>query len=225
MSAPHARVLPLERAAGAVARHPLRRYRLKALRARSPLGAPLAALAAQINATAQPRPRFARTGGCGRYPHHRTRSQRCTSRAGHSAGRSMPKLPGSGVTKPARRNRTRSVSRRHRMTSLTMNGMDAVIQIRNGAVKGFSIYADKTRGCAARLPLHASPDAFHSTLKIRKSEVVPVNQGFLCCANLFAAARRRPNCTATRRARPRERGDPLWIPACAGMSGAARRMG
>src|SRR5580704_6288292 len=66
-----------------------------------------------------------------------------------------------------------------------MNGMDAVIQIRNGAVKGFSIYADKSRGCAARLPLCASPDAFHSTLKIRKSEIVPVNQGFLRRTNLF----------------------------------------
>ena len=64
-----------------------------------------------------------------------------------------------------------------------MNGMDAVIQIRNSAVKGFSIYADKTRGCAARLPLRASPDAFHSALKIRKREVVPVNEGFLCGAN------------------------------------------
>src|SRR5580704_13244792 len=77
-----------------------------------------------------------------------------------------------------------------------MNGMDAVIQIRAGAVKGFSIYADKSRGCAERLPPCASPDAFHSTSKIRKSEVVPVNQGLLCCANLFGAARRRPNCTA-----------------------------
>jgi len=77
-----------------------------------------------------------------------------------------------------------------------MNGMDAVIQIRARAVKGFSIYADKSRGCAERLPLCASPDAFHSTSKIRKSEVVPVNQGFLRCANLCAAARRRPNCTA-----------------------------
>ena len=66
-----------------------------------------------------------------------------------------------------------------------MNGMDAVIQIRNGAVKGFSIYADKTRGCAARLPLRAGPHAFHSTLKIRKSEVVPVNQGFLCFCESF----------------------------------------
>jgi hypothetical protein len=77
-----------------------------------------------------------------------------------------------------------------------MSGMDAVIQIRARAVKGFSIYADKSRGCAARLPLRASPDAFHSTQKIRKTEVVPVNQGFPCCANLFAAARRRPNCIA-----------------------------
>jgi hypothetical protein len=101
-----------------------------------------------------------------------------------------------------------------------MNGMDAVIQIRNGAVKGFSIYADKSRGCAARLPLCASPDAFHSTSKIRKREVVPVNQGLPCCANLFAAARRRPNCTAAGRFPlvPCECGDPVWIPACAGMS-------
>jgi hypothetical protein len=80
-----------------------------------------------------------------------------------------------------------------------MNGMDAVIQIRNGAVKGFSICADKTWGCAERLPLRASPDAFHSGLKIRKSEVVPVNQGFLCCANLCGTARRRPNGTAAHR--------------------------
>jgi hypothetical protein len=67
--------------------------------------------------------------------------------------------------------------------------MDAVIQIRNGAVKGFSIYADKSRGCAERLPLRASTDAFHSNSKIRKSEVVPVNQGFLCfCESLRGCA-------------------------------------
>jgi hypothetical protein len=66
-----------------------------------------------------------------------------------------------------------------------MNGMDAVIQILDGAVKGFSIYADKTRGCAARLPLRASPEAFHSALKIRKREIMPVNQGLLCfCESL-----------------------------------------
>jgi hypothetical protein len=72
----------------------------------------------------------------------------------------------------------------------------------HSAVKGFSIYADKSRGCAARLPLRASPDAFHSILKIRKSEVAPVNQGFLYHAQLFGAARRQPNCTARRRSSP-----------------------
>ena len=87
MSATHVRVLPPEHASAAVARHTDKRYRLPALRARSPLGAPRAVLAAQINATAQPRPRFVRTGGCGRYPHHRTHPQRSTSRTGHSAGR------------------------------------------------------------------------------------------------------------------------------------------
>jgi hypothetical protein len=74
-----------------------------------------------------------------------------------------------------------------------MNGMDAVIQIRARAVKGFSIYADKSWGCAERLPLCASPDAFHSISKIRKTEVVPVNQGFLLLYESFAAARRRAN--------------------------------
>ena len=67
-SATHARVLPREHASAAVARHTLRCYHLKVLRARSPLGAPRAVLAAQINATAQPRPRFVRTGGYGCYP-------------------------------------------------------------------------------------------------------------------------------------------------------------
>src|ERR1700684_3718047 len=80
-----------------------------------------------------------------------------------------------------------------------MNGMDAVNQIRARAVKGFSIYADKSRGCAARLSPRASPDAFHSAPKIRKREVMPVNQGLLRCTNLCAAARRRPNCTAAGR--------------------------
>jgi hypothetical protein len=103
-------------------------------------------------------------------------SQSDTRRTGRCPSRLQAR-----ATNSARRNRTRSVSRRHRLTSLTMSGMDAVIQIRSGPVKGFSIYADKSRGCAERLPLLASPDALHSALKIRKSEVVPVNQGFLCC--------------------------------------------
>jgi hypothetical protein len=97
-----------------------------------------------------------------------------------------------------------------------MNGMDAVIQIRNRAVKGFSIYADKSRGCAERLPLRASPHAFHSAPKIRKSEFVPVNQGFLCRANLCAAARRRPNCTASVARIERQRNPGSSREACPG---------
>jgi hypothetical protein len=91
LSAPHIRMLPSGCASGAEARHTLRCCHLKVLRARSPLGAPLAALAAQINATAQPRPRFARNTMRRRYLRLDSRLQRCTSRAGHSAGRSMPR--------------------------------------------------------------------------------------------------------------------------------------
>jgi len=99
-----------------------------------------------------------------------------------------------------------------------MNGMDAVIQIRNGAVKGFSIYADKSWGCAARFSARASRDAFHSAPKIRKSEVVPVNQGFLCCCESLRGCKAAAELHSSRQisARPRERGDPVWIPACAG---------
>ena len=143
------------------------------------------------------------------------RAPRSPARAGRADTQTARRLR---ATNSARRNRTRSVSRRHRLTSLTMNGMDAVIQIRARAVKGFSIYADKSRGYAERLPLRASPDAFHSTPKIRKRQVVPVNQSFPCRANLFAAARRRPNCTARRFPLVPARGHPVRIPACAGMS-------
>jgi hypothetical protein len=47
-----------------------------------------------------------------------TQFQRCTSRAGRSAGRLMPEPPGSQGDEPkARRHRTRSTSRGHRMAS------------------------------------------------------------------------------------------------------------
>jgi hypothetical protein len=118
MSAPRSQTLPSESASGAVARHTRRCCHLKVLRARSPLGAPLTALAAQINATAQPRPRFARNRMRRHYLRLESRLQRCTSRAGHSAGRFDAQAAGGGVTNPARRNRTRSVSRPSPVTSL-----------------------------------------------------------------------------------------------------------
>ena len=76
-----------------------------------------------------------------------------------------------------------------------MSGMDAVIQIRARAVKGFSIYADKSRGCAARLPLRASPDPFHSSLRFAKAKLCLSIKAFYAVANLCAAARRRSDCT------------------------------
>ena len=42
-------------------------------KARSPFGAPLRRLPERANAPAQPRPRFTRTRGCGRYPHRHSR--------------------------------------------------------------------------------------------------------------------------------------------------------
>ena len=53
------------------------------------------------------------------------------------------------ATNSARRNRTRSVSRRHRLTSLTMSGMDAVNQIRAAPSKAFR-FMQTNRGVARR---------------------------------------------------------------------------
>ena len=60
------------------------------LEARSPFGAPLRRLPERANAPAQPRPRFTRTRGCGRYPHRHSRLSKapCTPvlmPAGHSS--------------------------------------------------------------------------------------------------------------------------------------------
>ena len=52
------------------------------------------------------------------------RAPRSPARAGRADTQTACRLR---ATNSARRNRTRSVSRRHRLTSLTMNGMDAVI--------------------------------------------------------------------------------------------------
>jgi hypothetical protein len=111
MSAPHARVLPLERASGAVARHTPRRYRLKALRARSPLGAPPRYLPRKLMPRLSPgRASCEREDAGVTRTIERTHSDAPRAPVIMPAG-SMPRPPGSGVTNPARRNRTRSVSR------------------------------------------------------------------------------------------------------------------
>ena len=100
-AAPHHQMLPPDRASGAAA----------ALRGRSPLGAPPRFLSQRPNALTQPRPRFTRTGGRGRYPHHQSRLSEAPRAPVVLPAGTIPGPPGSGVTSPARRNRTRPVSR------------------------------------------------------------------------------------------------------------------
>ena len=110
MSAPHSQMLPSDSALGRG-----RAPHLQMLPSESASGAlasrrSAAVLATQMNAMAQPRPRFARNTMRRRYLRLESRLQRCTSRAGRSAGRSMPKPPECKVTSLARGNRTCSAS-------------------------------------------------------------------------------------------------------------------
>jgi hypothetical protein len=66
--------------------------------------------------------------------------------------------------------------------------MSAGYSNRGGTVKGFSICADKSRVCAARIFARGVGRAFHSAKIRKKSEVVPVNCGFLAVANLLRFA-------------------------------------
>jgi len=87
---------------------------------RSPLASrrSTAALATQINAMAQPRPRFTLCRGRRRYRRHASRLSEAPRAPVIMPAGSMPGPPGSGVTSPARRNRTRSINRLSPVTSL-----------------------------------------------------------------------------------------------------------
>ena len=74
------------------------------------------------------------------------RAPRSPARAGRADTQTACRLR---ATNSARRNRTRSVSRRHRLTSLTMSGMDAVNQIRSAPSKAFR-FMQTNRGVARR---------------------------------------------------------------------------
>jgi hypothetical protein len=111
MSAPRSQTLPPENAPGAVARHTDKRCRLPALRARSPLGAPPRYLPRKLMPRLSPgRASCEREDAGVTHIIERTHSDAPRAPVIVPAG-SMPGPPGSGVTNPARRNRTRSVSR------------------------------------------------------------------------------------------------------------------
>jgi hypothetical protein len=115
-------------------------------RARSPCGAPPRRSSKRPNASAQPRPRFARPRGHGRYPHHRSHLSGAPRAPVVMPAGTMPGPPGSGVTSPARRNRTRSMFRRASRTRPSVSGM--MLCTRNGDECQWK--SDGPRNAAAR---------------------------------------------------------------------------
>jgi hypothetical protein len=77
---------------------------------RSPSGAPLRRLPRRANARTQPRPRFTRNTMRRCYLRLESRLSEAPRAPVIVPGGTMPRPPGSGVTSPARRNRTRSVN-------------------------------------------------------------------------------------------------------------------
>ncbi len=77
---------------------------------RSPSGAPLRRLPRRANARTQPRPRFTRNTMRRRYLRLESRLSQAPGTPVVMPEGSIPKPPGSGVTSPARRNRTRSIN-------------------------------------------------------------------------------------------------------------------
>ncbi len=108
--------------------------------ARSPLGVPPRLCAnGTIHPKAQPGPGFVTHQLTRRVPRQPVwHFQRCTSRAGHSAGRLMPRPPGSDSDEPPRAGTaSRSVLRGHRMTSLYVSEIDGHFSKPHREVKAF----------------------------------------------------------------------------------------
>src|ERR1700722_10544540 len=142
----------------------LRTFRVRRAQsaARSPLGVPprLCAIGT-IHPKAQPGPGFVT---------HLTvwHFQRCTSRAGHSAGRLMPRPPGNGSDEPPRAGTaSRSVMRGHRITSLYASEIDGHFSERNCAVKAF-LFVQINREVAQGGFLLTGPQTRFTRRKIRR---------------------------------------------------------
>jgi hypothetical protein len=83
-------------------------------------------LSRRPNARTQPRPRFTRAGGRRRYPRRQSRLSGAPRAPVVMPAGTMPGPPGSGVTSPARRYRTRSVVRYPaRLAALPPNALSA----------------------------------------------------------------------------------------------------
>jgi hypothetical protein len=92
--------------------HPnMLRARMRALRSPLAFRRSTAALVAGRTLTTRPRPRFTRTRGRGRYPRLQSRLSGAPRSPVVMPAGTMPGPPGSGVTSPARGNRTCSINR------------------------------------------------------------------------------------------------------------------
>jgi hypothetical protein len=130
----------------------LRTFRVRRAQsaARSPLGVPPRLYAiGTIHPKAQPGPGFVTHQLTRRVPRQPVwHFQRCTSRAGHSAGRLMPRPPGSGSDEPPRAGTaSRSVLRGHRTTSLYVSEIGRQFSNLKRDVKAF-LFVQINRGVA-----------------------------------------------------------------------------
>ena len=120
----------------------LRTFRVRRAQsaARSPLGVPPRLCAnGTIHPKAQPGPGFVTHQLTRRVPRQPVwHFQRCTSRAGHSAGRLMPRPPGSGSDEPPPAGTaSRSAMRSDRITSLYASEIDGHFSKPHRDVKAF----------------------------------------------------------------------------------------
>ena len=125
--------------------------------ARSPSGAPRRRSPERANAPAQSRPRFKRSRGCGRYPHHQSRLSQAPGTPVVMPEGSIPRPPGSEVTSPARRNRTRSINRLSPVDAPDMSEMGRGYCHRRSKVKGFKFSSINQGVSRRRFPQNRAP--------------------------------------------------------------------
>ena len=146
--------------------------------ARSPLGVPPRLCAnGTIHPKAQPGPGFVTHQLTRRVPRQPVwHFQRCTSRAGHSAGRLMPRPPGcDGDEPPPAGTASRSAMRGHRTTSLYASEIETPFSNLKHEVKAF-LFVQRNRDVTR---IVQSRRVTHLRKRFADSEVMPVNQWFL----------------------------------------------
>ena len=134
-----------------IADKPAQSARLICLRDRSPLGAPLRRLPRRANARTQSRPRFTRNTMRRRYLRLESRLSEAPRASVFVPRGTLPRPPGSGSDEPPPAGTaSRSVSRRHRLTSLNDERDGAVMVIAAAKSNGLNC-ADESGPFAPRV--------------------------------------------------------------------------